>query len=64
MRLLLYAMRCAAVLVMACSISAFAGDKTVWNYEGGLFVITNGSIPKGPCFRLAGRVRPDLSSAR
>jgi hypothetical protein len=33
-----------------------AGDKTVWNYEGGLFVITNGSIPNGPCFRLAGRV--------
>jgi hypothetical protein len=56
MLLLLYAMRCAAALVIACSISAFAGDKTVWNYDGGLFVITNGSIPKGPCFRLAGRV--------
>jgi hypothetical protein len=56
MRLLFSAMRCAAVLLMACGISASAGDKTVWNYEGGLFVITNGSIPKGPCFRLAGRV--------
>jgi hypothetical protein len=56
MRLLLYAMRCAAALVIVCNITAFAGDKSVWNYEGGLFVITNGSIPKGPCFRLAGRV--------
>jgi len=56
MRLLPYAMRCAAALVMICTALAFAGDKSVWNYEGGLFVITNGSIPKGPCFRLAGRV--------
>ena len=36
--------------------ASLPGDKTVWNYEGGLFVITNGSIPNGPCFRLAGRV--------
>lgn len=56
MRLLVYATRCTAALLMLCNISAFAGDKSVWNYEGGLFVITNGSIPKGPCFRLAGRV--------
>src|ERR1700732_2530530 len=56
MRLLLYAMRCAATLLIVCNISAFAGDKSVWNYEGGLFVMTNGSLPKGPCFRLAGRV--------
>jgi len=35
---------------------AFARDKTVWSYEGGLFVITNGAIANGPCFRLAGRV--------
>ena len=56
MRLLLYAMRCAAALVIVCNTSTFAGDKTVWNYEGGLFVITNGSIPNGPCFRLTGRV--------
>jgi hypothetical protein len=33
-----------------------ARDKSVWNYEGGVFVITNGSLPNGPCFRLAGRV--------
>jgi hypothetical protein len=56
MRLLLHAMHCLAALVIACSTPTFAGDKSVWNYEGGLFVITNGSIPRGPCFRLAGRV--------
>ncbi len=44
-------------LFAACIAPAFrARDKNVWNYEGGLFVITNGSIPNGPCFRLAGRV--------
>lgn len=44
-------------LALACTAPASPkGDKTVWNYEGGLFVITNGSIPNGPCFRLAGRV--------
>lgn len=31
-------------------------DKTVWNYEGGLFLQTNGSIPDGPCFRISGHV--------
>jgi hypothetical protein len=31
-------------------------DKTVWNYEGGLFLQTNGSIPNGPCFRISGHV--------
>jgi hypothetical protein len=56
MRLLLHLTRCVAALLMLCSTPAFAGDKSVWNYEGGLFAITNGSIPQGPCFRLAGRV--------
>ena len=56
MRLLIHATRCVAVLLMLCTTPAFAGDKSVWNYEGGLFAITNGSIPQGPCFRLAGRV--------
>jgi hypothetical protein len=31
-------------------------EKTVWNYEGGLFLQTNGSIPNGPCFRISGHV--------
>ncbi len=56
MRLLLHATRCAAALLIVCSTPAFARDKTVWSYEGGLFVITNGAIANGPCFRLAGRV--------
>jgi hypothetical protein len=56
MRLLLHATRCAAALLTVCIASAPARDKSVWSYEGGLFVITNGSLPNGPCFRLAGRV--------
>ncbi len=31
-------------------------EKTVWNYEGGLFLQSNGSIPSGPCFRISGHV--------
>jgi hypothetical protein len=30
-------------------------DKSVWNYDGGLQLITDGAIPAGPCFRLTGR---------
>src|SRR5262245_27817803 len=30
--------------------------KTVWNYDGGIEIVTDGSIPDGPCFRLHGRV--------
>ncbi|HLZ93411.1 MAG TPA: hypothetical protein VKQ28_17025 [Candidatus Acidoferrum sp.] len=57
MRLLLHATRYAAALLVFCSATiALARDKNVWSYEGGLFVITNGSLPSGPCFRLAGRV--------
>jgi hypothetical protein len=46
----------ATVLVVCAAPYSDSRDKTVWNYEGGLGVITNGSIPDGPCFRLAGRV--------
>jgi hypothetical protein len=31
-------------------------EKSVWNYEGGLQMMTDGSFPQGPCFRLAGHV--------
>jgi hypothetical protein len=31
-------------------------ERNVFNYEGGLFMLTNGSIPNGPCFRIEGRV--------
>jgi hypothetical protein len=33
-----------------------AHDKTVWNYDGGIVVITDGSLPNGACFRVAGRL--------
>ena len=36
-------------------------DKTVWNFDGGISLITDGSLPNGPCFRLTGRVfAPDF----
>ncbi len=31
-------------------------EKTVWNFDGGISLITDGSIPDGPCFRLTGTV--------
>jgi hypothetical protein len=50
----------ALVFALLCIPSALspqpAHDKNVWNYEGGVSLITNGSIPDGPCFRIAGRV--------
>jgi hypothetical protein len=30
-------------------------EKTVWNYDGGLQLTTDGGLPSGPCFRLTGR---------
>jgi hypothetical protein len=29
--------------------------KSTWNDEGGLAILTDGSLPSGPCFRLTGR---------
>ena len=53
-------------LVLACpsSLPQAAGaarpkavhGKTVWNYDGGVYLVTDGGIPGGPCFRLNGRV--------
>lgn len=31
-------------------------EKSVWNYDGGIFLETDGSLPNGACFRVAGRV--------
>jgi len=31
-------------------------QKSTWNYDGGLMIITDGSLASGPCFRLSGRV--------
>jgi hypothetical protein len=58
---------CAALaLVLACppTLPQAAGrtrpkadhGKTIWNYDGGIELVTDGSIPGGPCFRLNGRV--------
>lgn len=48
-----------AVLLAAICCSALvlsARDKNVWNYEGGVFIKTDGSILNGPCFRISGRL--------
>jgi hypothetical protein len=37
-------------------LSQPARDKNIWNYDGGVLLLTNGSIPNGPCFRISGRV--------
>lgn len=29
--------------------------RNIWNYDGGLLFMTDGSVPSGPCFRLTGR---------
>ena len=31
-------------------------EKSVWNYDGGILLITDGSLGEGPCFRISGRV--------
>ena len=31
-------------------------EKTIWNYDGGVQLVTDGSVPHGPCFRLTGRL--------
>jgi hypothetical protein len=36
--------------------AAPSSQKSTWNYDGGLLIITDGSIASGPCFRLSGRV--------
>jgi hypothetical protein len=31
-------------------------EKAIWNYDGGIILVTDGSVPDGPCFRISGRV--------
>lgn len=48
-----------AALLLVCvpgTSSEPASDKNVWNYDGGVLLETNGSIPNGPCFRINGRL--------
>jgi len=38
-----------------------AREKTVWNYDGGIFLDTDGVLPGGFCFRVVGRLTaPDF----
>jgi hypothetical protein len=36
-----------------------ARDKAAWNYDGGLVMQTEGSLPNGICFRLNGKLNAD-----
>ncbi len=36
--------------------AAFREKQHVWNYDGGVFFVTDGAIEGGPCFRLSGRL--------
>jgi hypothetical protein len=45
--------------LLAClplASAAPAHDKSVWNYDGGVMLLTDGSIADGPCFRISGRL--------
>jgi hypothetical protein len=61
------ALRSLAVLLLLAAAAPFVcaqakqqaeskHEKTVWNFDGGISLITDGSIPDGPCFRLTGRM--------
>jgi len=46
-----------AAALFCISPSAYAHEKqTVWNYDGGVFLETDGTLASGICFRVAGRV--------
>ena len=57
--------RCPASIVLAAALAVSVAapfssgqpnhEKTIWNYDGGLVLMTDGSLPQGPCFRLSGR---------
>jgi hypothetical protein len=47
-------------LLLACTPNAALAppprERSVWNYDGGIILMTDGSLPDGPCFRISGRV--------
>jgi len=50
-----------AAATLGISPSAAARDKqTIWNYDGGILLETEGSLANGICFRVAGRVTSGL----
>jgi hypothetical protein len=56
-----YTVSLALFFVVLCRYQSSAAasppsDKNIWNYTGGLALITNGSLPNGACFRLQGHV--------
>src|SRR5260370_10354651 len=50
----------AFLIFLGCAPGASLGqpkrDKSVWNYDGGVFFATDGSLPNGVCFRVSGNV--------
>jgi hypothetical protein len=61
LRFLAYIPACVSVaILLGCLPSATSSrpprDKTVWNYDGGVALETDGSFRNGPCFRMKGRV--------
>jgi hypothetical protein len=32
-------------------------EKTIWNYDGGILLVTDGAVNNGPCFRLTGHLK-------
>ncbi len=61
-----FAARNFLILLMFAPVCSYAAQqppgktkhvpKTVWNFEGGVFLQTDGSLSENTCFRLAGRV--------
>jgi hypothetical protein len=52
-----------SLLLLAPSVfaSRTRPDKNVWNYDGGVYFATDGSLPNGVCFRVSGNLNaPDF----
>jgi hypothetical protein len=51
-----------ALILVLCPNAAFLAaqpsnhERVIWNYDGGLEMMTDGSFISGPCFRIVGRV--------
>jgi len=49
------------LLAPIASASQLRHDKNIWNYDGGVFFATDGSLPNGVCFRVSGNLdAPDF----
>lgn len=59
----LISLSCAAFLLVAAPMRSGSPDplrdRTTWNYDGGLLMVTDGEVPNGPCFHLFGRLTAD-----